>query len=415
MRLLEGGVKRPHFAAQIENVKNDLVSNLLENIGFEPRIQPYTCYGSTKKLRVLARVLLAGANSKADHHDQPVHDMHSLARRGFRNFTSQISPYTDITIQIPQANNGKGLEILTQSDRAGLIDEVIDAELEPGWQQIILSTKNQHSVTADVLIVGDEQETGIISDIDDTVMVTLLPRPLLAAWNAFVISQASRRVVPGMPVLYQKLLRQYSSATPVIYLSTGAWNVSPVLQRFLFKNGYPCGPLLLTDWGPTNTGFFRSGQEHKRRSLKSLYEMFPNMKWFLIGDDGQHDPHIYADFAAEQASAVKAILIRELTKDQQDLAHGGTRPLRAIGAAARSVRASIPKIWGTKESQAAGLKPVNSDANVSEGSLPPRVGAENDLLVRKDTKVPYFSAKDGFELINLLTKHRLLGESDNND
>lgn len=50
------------------------------------------------------------------------------------------------------------------------------------------------------------------------------------------------------------------------------------------------GPLLLTDWGPTNTGWFRSGQDHKRACLDRLAKDFPKIKWLLIGDDGQHDP-----------------------------------------------------------------------------------------------------------------------------
>jgi phosphatidate phosphatase APP1 len=46
----------------------------------------------------------------------------------------------------------------------------------------------------------------------------------------------------------------------MFYLSTGAWNVAPAVRRFLGRHGYPQGPMLLTDWGPTNTGWFRSGR-----------------------------------------------------------------------------------------------------------------------------------------------------------
>ena len=35
-------------------------------------------------------------------------------------------------------------------------------------------------------IVGDEERIGVVSDIDDTVMVTMLPRPLVAAKHSFV-------------------------------------------------------------------------------------------------------------------------------------------------------------------------------------------------------------------------------------
>ena len=139
---------------------------------------------------------------------------------------------------------------------------------------------------------------GLVSDIDDTVMVTSLPRPLIAAWNSFVLRESARRVVPGMAGLYRRILHAHPDAV-VLYLSTGAWNVASALRRFLTSNGYPEGPLLLTDWGPTNTGWFRSGQEHKRVALRRLAGEFPDVRWLLVGDDGQHDPQIYAEFAAE--------------------------------------------------------------------------------------------------------------------
>ena len=52
---------------------------------------------------------------------------------------------------------------------------------------------------------------------------------------------------------------------PIMYLSTGAWNVVPTLRSFLERSGYPAGGFLMTDFGPPNTGWFRSGPEHKRR------------------------------------------------------------------------------------------------------------------------------------------------------
>ena len=48
----------------------------------------------------------------------------------------------------------------------------------------------------------------MVSDIDDTVMVTALPRPLLAAWHTFVVNEHARATTPGMPVLYERLTSQ---------------------------------------------------------------------------------------------------------------------------------------------------------------------------------------------------------------
>ena len=42
----------------------------------------------------------------------------------------------------------------------------------------------------------------------------------------------------------------------------------------------------------------------------------------VIGDDGQHDPKIYGDFARDRPGVVEAIAIRELTPAEQVLSHG---------------------------------------------------------------------------------------------
>jgi len=113
----------------------------------------------------------------------------------------------------------------------------------------------------------------------------------------------------------------------VIYISTGAWNTHGFLSRFLKRHGYPAGAMLLTDWGPTNTGWFRSGMAHKAETLLQLTRDLPNISWLLVGDDGQHDPVIYAEFAHRAPDRVRAIAIRQLTPTEQVLAHGTTSVL----------------------------------------------------------------------------------------
>ena len=164
---------------------------------------------------------------------------------------------------------------------------------------------------------------GIVSDVDDTVMVTTLPRPLLAAWNTFVVDEHARRPGGRHGVLYT-LLRQEHPGAPVIYLSTGAWNVVPTLSRFLGRNVYPSGALLLTDWGPTPRPVVpqRSGAQGEQPGAAGA--RVPGISWLLIGDDGQHDERIYRDFAAAHPENVTAIAIRRLTPGEAVLAGGRT-------------------------------------------------------------------------------------------
>src|ERR1035438_5057810 len=119
-------------------------------------------------------------------------------------------------------------------------------------------------------------------------------------------TRCSTSPAPMSPTPFPPTVRR---ATASCYLSTGAWNTAPTLTRFLKRHGYPAGPMLMTDWGPTNTGWFRSGQEHKTEALHRLAREFPRIRWVLIGDDGQHDPKIYGDFARDRPDVDRKIVV----------------------------------------------------------------------------------------------------------
>jgi len=280
------------------------------DVGYTAEVIPYASYGSTSWLRVLARVLLAKSSQR--------HATTPTGIRGWRNFIGIPVENAGVTVDTGE----RSYEV--QADRSGIVDVVLDVDLEPSWHRIGLSSESSAVVPALVFVVDPKTSFGLVSDIDDTVMVTALPRPLLAAWHTFVVNEHARATTPGMPVLYERLSSRYPGA-PIIYLSTGAWNVAPTLTRFLSRNLYPAGALLLTDWGPTADRWFRSGREHKRSSLERLSREFPGIKWLLVGDDGQHDESIYRDFVAKHPDNVAAVCIRQLTPSEAVLAGSSFR------------------------------------------------------------------------------------------
>lgn len=274
--------------------------------GLEPVVIPYSGYGGTGWIRVLCRVLLARPDSSTRA---------PTTIRGWRSFVSIPVANCPVTI------TAGGREFLVHADRGGVVDVDITVDLEPGQRSIAVQAEGSDLVTARIWVVDPDARIGIVSDIDDTVMVTALPRPFLAAWNTFVLDEHARRPVPGMAVLLERLTRTHEGS-PVIYLSTGAWNVAPTLDRFMSRHLYPAGTMLLTDWGPTHDRLFRSGQEHKRESLARLAREFPAIRWVLIGDDGQHDESLYREFSAEHPDNVAAVAIRQLSTPEAVLAGG---------------------------------------------------------------------------------------------
>ena len=272
-----------------------------------------TGYGTQRWVRVFSRVVMA-PHSHFEN-GRRVAKVIADGVRGWRNFVSAPVPFAEVSITA----GGTTVEVV--ADRGGIVDTVIEADLDPGWQPVTLKSPGAAPTTAEVHIIADGASTGVVCDVDDTVVVTKLPRPVLAAWNSFVLDEHARTPTPGMAVVMERLLNRFEGA-PVIYISTGAWNVAQTLTRFLTRNLYPRGPLLLTDWGPTEDRWFRSGKQHKEEQLEQLAQDFPHMSWVLIGDDGQHDPTIYADFARRHPASVSAVIIRQLTYSEALLAGG---------------------------------------------------------------------------------------------
>ena len=304
-----------HIGMRLEDVFHSFRSARARKHGQVQTVLPFTGYGTTEWVRVLGRVILAKPGYASTAEDSAGAKAIRDGIRGWRNFMSPPINKAEVSVEI----GGESYPVT--ADRGGVIDVVIPVKLAPGWTTVTLRSEDSEAAEAPVYIVDPQASVGVVSDIDDTVMVTALPRPFLAAWNTFVLDEHARTPTPGMAVMMDRLARE-NPGSPVLYLSTGAWNVAATLTRFITRNLYPAGPLLLTDWGPTRDRWFRSGPEHKKTQLERLAKEFPHIKWLLIGDNGQHDEAIYAAFAQQYPDSVRAIAIRQLSASEAVLAGG---------------------------------------------------------------------------------------------
>lgn len=281
-----------------------------------PRIDPYTSIGTPTHVKVLCRTLLSPAE---EYREEP-----SPAVRGFRSYICLPADGEQVEIRI---NNQRKLVV---TDRGGYVNEDITMldPLTPGWHSIhFTATRSGATARASLYIVDPKTKVGIVSDIDDTAMVTVVPRLALAVWNTFGEKASNRIPVTGMANLFHAI-QDANPGAPVVYLSNGAWNTAKSLRRFLRKWDFPAGPLFLTDFGPTDTGIFRSGKAHKLRTLRWLMDWFPEIGWVLVGDDGQSDPKIYTEIAHEFPGRVLAICIRTLSQVERIIWLANTDPAK---------------------------------------------------------------------------------------
>ena len=165
----------------------------------------------------------------------------------------------------------------------------------------------------------------VISDIDDTILLTGLTEGVTMVTRTLLREANQRRAIPGMSSLYRGLVRGVPNRAgnrkpePIFfYVSTGSWSFYPLLEQFIQLRAFPQGPMFLTDWGPTERYLRRSGAEHKRTAIRRLLEAYPGMRFVLIGDSGQRDALTYEEMAREFPGRVELIIIRQVGSDSDD-------------------------------------------------------------------------------------------------
>lgn len=132
-----------------------------------------------------------------------------------------------------------------------------------------------------------DQETILITDMDDTIKNSHVLDSDSTIANAFLPKQAFL----GMPDLYESLLAD-KKVDEIVYLSNAPkWLMYPFHKRFLRKEGFPNGRLILN--------LTLSKKNHKLNSIRNIVKNENPKELILVGDNGEHDTEVYATIAKE--------------------------------------------------------------------------------------------------------------------
>jgi phosphatidate phosphatase APP1 len=286
-----------------------LLSRVARRFGWTPAVHTYAGYAAAGKVRVLARVLLAAPGVQPNT---------VVGVAGWRRLLTLEQPGVPVDVTVEHSAD-RSHHRLT-SGLGGFVDDTVDHEVQPGRARAWLRVGDREPVAETVHAAADGG-LGVVCDVDDTAWVTGLRHPFKAAWRTFARGSTGREAVPGMAELLQAAVAGQDHPA-VVYLSNGPWNMAGPVSRFLARSGFPPGPLLMTDWGLRPDAWFRSGQAHKAGSLRRLLSEMPRTRWLLVGDDGEHDPHLYRALAEEHPGRVAAVAIRQVVPTQHP--EGGT-------------------------------------------------------------------------------------------
>ena len=191
------------------------------------------------------------------------------------------------------------------------------ASLMSGWYQIGGEVTGSTTETG-LLVVPESNVHGLISDLDDTILVTEVTSKRRMLANTLLRNPMQREAVPGTAALYRELAARNAdaAAAPTFYLSASPRQLHFAIETFLAYNGYPRGVLITKRVTNDSTSEpLRDQAAYKKVRIEDILARVPHARFTLIGDDGEHDPEIYDDIRRRHPQRIEAIWIRRVNPD----------------------------------------------------------------------------------------------------
>lgn len=309
-------------ATDLEKEFDTLKSYLGDRLGGDKPvyIQCYRSFGNADALQVRGRVLRGQPLDPSTDRDSVWKNL----ANSFRRFESDEVPHERIMVTY------EGQQVVGQTDDEGYFDLEIPLQAAPPahrlWHDVAVTlpdildeeTHQPERAVCPVLVPPASAKFGVISDVDDTVLVTGATSFVKMAQLTFLRNARMRMPFEGVAAFYQAIQKGATgeAANPMFYVSSSPWNLYDLLTEFFEVQGLPAGPLMLRDLGFDEHKFIKSSHgDHKLVQIERILAAYPDLPFILIGDSGQHDPEIYEQAVKGFPDRVAAIYIRDVTPE----------------------------------------------------------------------------------------------------
>lgn len=196
------------------------------------------------------------------------------------------------------------------------------------WQPVALELledviPDQEEVTAtgQIMLLTHTSEFGVISDVDDTILISKATNTWKKLRLMLFKNAHSRLPFEGVAAFYRALQDGISNTyNPIFYVSSSEWNLYDLLVDFCKVRGIPKGPFLLQTLEEDWYKFWKSGggtHSHKVDKIRHILSTYHDLSFILIGDSGQKDAEIYSRIVEEFPDRILAIYIRDVSKQKR--------------------------------------------------------------------------------------------------
>ncbi len=256
-------------------------------------------------------------------------DKYKVDRRGIRHAFAvihmfRIKPISNIQVTLKFGD----LEVSTRTLDDGYFRFAVPyaSTLESGWHEYQVTCKlyDFGIVESGEVLKPFESKLGIITDIDDTFLVSHSNNFFMKLYVLLLRNINNRRVFEDVVPHYKQLSRagqeNETASNSFFYVSSSEWNLYEFIESFARLHELPKAVIKLKKIKTGISDFLFTGRgshDHKFEKIKDIISFYPKLQYVLLGDDSQKDPYIYERICKIFPKNVTAVYIRQTSRKQK--------------------------------------------------------------------------------------------------
>ncbi|MDH5217217.1 MAG: DUF2183 domain-containing protein, partial [Gammaproteobacteria bacterium] len=244
-------------------------------------VNAHYCYGNDREWFIEGRIIEERNDTEAKLSDNWLQNLWRKAR--------QLSndEEKDTSIGILAQERFFSLE----TDDEGFFNTVIKplAPVSAGWYEIKSSFNDATKPLCQLLVPDKNNKIGIISDFDDTVIVSNITSKPKAIFNALTLNFKQRELVTGTPERFRGILKEnLVPEQALLFFVTGSHKqMQRGLEDFLEYHNFPSHTTIAKKISGQNPDPVLDQYQYKLEKITHILKLYPEVTFTLFGDNGE--------------------------------------------------------------------------------------------------------------------------------
>ncbi|WP_410005504.1 App1 family protein [Aequorivita nionensis] len=272
-------------------------------------------------------------------------DKYRMDRKGIRHAVSvihmfRIKPLENVEVTL----KFKNIVVTTKTLADGYFRFTIpySENMESGWHpyEVSCNLYDYGIVQTSELLKPFESKVGVISDIDDTFLVSHSGNFFKKLYILLFKNINKRKVFEDVVPHYQALSRagqeNETASNSFFYVSSSEWNLYEFIDAFARLHKLPKAVIKLKKIKTGISDFLFTGRgshNHKFEKIKDIIMFYPKLDYVLLGDDSQKDPYLYERIVKIFPENIKAIYIRQTSRRKKQQAAAVLKNIETMNVA----------------------------------------------------------------------------------